>query len=354
MSQETELKPRKEQRPWTPEEELILAQEWARGAKAWDIGQKLGRSTPSIWDRTYQLKLARPSIKERISDPALGEKLKSLYASKTSVGQIMTDLDLNTASLYAALKLHAIPMRNKPGCGLSKANGKGPKRKYDEAFIANLKTMICGDESIDDISAKLGLSYSQIQSLIFRYKLRESREWSEQDERTLTGMLDQGVHPSEICAAIKRTPYSIRWRLTQLKTLKKYPQVNSYIQGLENVRKETLDSVLRVRLMSCKRREFKDFDLTLEYLKDLYAKQNGKCYYSGVQLTFASNDPNVLSVDRVDSDLGYVDGNVVLCAWIINGMKSDLTKDKFIEMCSMVTATAKSRLAADPQAAKEP
>lgn len=342
MNQEIKLNPRKEQRPWTPEEELILAQEWARGASAWDIGQKLGRSTPSIWDRTSQLKLAPISVKEKITDPTFGENLRSLYASKAPVAQIMKDLDLTTASLYAALKFHNIPMRNKPGCGLSKGSRKS-RRKYDDAFIENLKIMVNGGECLDVISARLGLSYSKVQALIFRYKLRESKDWTVEDERTMIEMLRQGQHPSKICVSIQRTPYSINWKLSQLKITKDYPQVARYIRDLENARTETLDSILRVRLASCKHRKFKDFDLTLEYLKNLYAKQNGKCHYSGVQLTFVSNDPHVLSVDRVDSDLGYIEGNVVLCAWVVNAMKSDLGREKFVEMCSMVAATERSR-----------
>ena len=58
--------------------------------------------------------------------------------------------------------------------------------------------------------------------------------------------------------------------------------------------------------------------------------QNNTCFYSGV--TFENNFNDKLTyptLDRVDSSKGYVKGNVVLCTWITNTMKSDLTLKQF-------------------------
>jgi hypothetical protein len=50
------------------------------------------------------------------------------------------------------------------------------------------------------------------------------------------------------------------------------------------------------------------------------------CYYTNV--TFTDDGPNARSFDRIDSDKGYVEGNVVACTVDINGKKSNLTFDE--------------------------
>lgn len=64
--------------------------------------------------------------------------------------------------------------------------------------------------------------------------------------------------------------------------------------------------------------------LRTPYLRALYEKQNGCCHYTGVPMllmTDRKNDPLVMSLDRVDSSKGYVEGNVVLCCYGINCLK---------------------------------
>lgn len=56
----------------------------------------------------------------------------------------------------------------------------------------------------------------------------------------------------------------------------------------------------------------------------LYKQQNGKCYYTGVEMklmTDRKNDPLVMSVDRKDSSKGYTLDNIVLCCYGINALK---------------------------------
>lgn len=73
-----------------------------------------------------------------------------------------------------------------------------------------------------------------------------------------------------------------------------------------------------------------DFELDVKYIKELLDNQNNTCFYSGV--TFENNFNDKLTyptLDRIDSSKGYVKGNVVLCTWIANTMKSDLTLKQF-------------------------
>lgn len=66
------------------------------------------------------------------------------------------------------------------------------------------------------------------------------------------------------------------------------------------------------------------FELTTDFLESLYFKQNGKCHYTSIPLIFEFGDhkPDLISLDRIDSSIGYTEDNVVFCCLIVNYMKN--------------------------------
>ena len=44
-----------------------------------------------------------------------------------------------------------------------------------------------------------------------------------------------------------------------------------------------------------------------------------------------------ISIDRINSSLGYTKDNVQLVAAIVNRMKTDLPDSEFIKICSIIT-----------------
>ena len=90
-----------------------------------------------------------------------------------------------------------------------------------------------------------------------------------------------------------------------------------------------------------------DFNLTIQDLDNLYESQQGLCYYTGQKLKlpdftlgveYEKSDYNV-SVDRVDSNLGYYRDNCVLCLKNVNKMKWNFNHDYFIELCHQISKT---------------
>jgi hypothetical protein len=67
-----------------------------------------------------------------------------------------------------------------------------------------------------------------------------------------------------------------------------------------------------------------EFNLSFEYVKKMLEYKT--CYYTNV--TFTEDGGTARSFDRIDSDKGYVEGNVVACTIDINGKKSNLTFDE--------------------------
>lgn len=87
------------------------------------------------------------------------------------------------------------------------------------------------------------------------------------------------------------------------------------------------------------RRKELTFNLSLDYLNDLYEQQNHKCALSGISL-----EPNLsltmqqqnMSIDRIDSNGGYEEDNVQWVDKRINMMKGTLSNEEFIELCTIV------------------
>lgn len=87
------------------------------------------------------------------------------------------------------------------------------------------------------------------------------------------------------------------------------------------------------------RRNF-EFSITPQYLEDVFISQNSKCALSGIKLILPTKAAEMktcnASVDRIDSNLGYIRGNIQFVHKDINLMKNVLSMDVFINYCKAV------------------
>lgn len=96
-----------------------------------------------------------------------------------------------------------------------------------------------------------------------------------------------------------------------------------------------------VTLLKNARNRGKEYNLSLEYMKNIYNEQKGLCYYTGKEMTFPLSGTGKviftsMSIDRKDSKIGYIKGNVVLCCWLVNRMKNDCSDIEFIELAHLI------------------
>ena len=94
---------------------------------------------------------------------------------------------------------------------------------------------------------------------------------------------------------------------------------------------------------SKKRKDHSDFNLTEDFIKNLFYKQSGLCALSGEKMTMILGKGRVhsnLSIDRINSDVGYVKDNIHLTTWIANAAKNNLTLNSFIALCFNVVKTS--------------
>jgi hypothetical protein len=96
---------------------------------------------------------------------------------------------------------------------------------------------------------------------------------------------------------------------------------------------------------SAKKRQL-EFNITIEYIWDLYLKQEKKCAISGENLkmtnsfsdTQTNEDAQTASLDRIDSSKGYVIGNVQWVHKHVNMMKQNYPQDYFVKLCKKIAA----------------
>lgn len=82
------------------------------------------------------------------------------------------------------------------------------------------------------------------------------------------------------------------------------------------------------------------FDVTIEYLWDLFIAQNRRGALTDLPLVFrqrSHDEPQTASLDRIDSSKGYVEGNVQWVHKDVNMMKGIFDQDYFIQMCGRIT-----------------
>jgi hypothetical protein len=80
------------------------------------------------------------------------------------------------------------------------------------------------------------------------------------------------------------------------------------------------------------------FTVTVEYLQEILENQNYKCAYTNIDLLCPktynekremTSNPYLLSLDRIDNDLGYIENNVhFVCVWV-NKAKGAYTHEVF-------------------------
>ncbi len=81
-----------------------------------------------------------------------------------------------------------------------------------------------------------------------------------------------------------------------------------------------------------------DFTITLEYVADLFRKQEGKCAISGMSIDIKGTPwkGQTGSLDRIDPTRGYVEGNVQWVHKLVNELKWDLQPQEFFTIIKQI------------------
>lgn len=102
----------------------------------------------------------------------------------------------------------------------------------------------------------------------------------------------------------------------------------------------------RIRNRTKLKEKYCGSDLTVEYLTDLWNNQEGKCAYTKADLVLPSykeykltNHNYKASLDRINSNSGYVIGNVQFVSYIVNNLKSNMSEEDVFEFIKLIKQT---------------
>lgn len=105
--------------------------------------------------------------------------------------------------------------------------------------------------------------------------------------------------------------------------------------------RRTRNGTINDRMYSAKTRaknKGMDYDLTLPYLIRLWEQQDGKCKLSGAELGYVGTGWSAGSLDRINPEKGYIQGNVQWICWRVNDAKSNMTDEDFVNMCTAIAS----------------
>ena len=80
------------------------------------------------------------------------------------------------------------------------------------------------------------------------------------------------------------------------------------------------------------RPEFLNNEISKEIINDLLKEQSYKCFYTGEKLEFSFNSNNKITIDRINSSIGYIKSNIQLVCFKVNTAKNLLSHSDFINL----------------------
>lgn len=98
----------------------------------------------------------------------------------------------------------------------------------------------------------------------------------------------------------------------------------------------TIEGRAKIFLQNAKKSAVKRqqlFELTVSDVVGCWNTQKTVCAYSGRLMTLEAGKLNTVSIERIDSKIGYTCENTILVCQAINRMKSDFEFDEFYNLC---------------------
>ncbi|ASZ74873.1 endonuclease [Rhodococcus phage Trina] len=79
-----------------------------------------------------------------------------------------------------------------------------------------------------------------------------------------------------------------------------------------------------------------NFEVSLKFLDKLFESQGGLCYYSGLSIDGKTRNQVTASLDRTNSDLGYIESNVRWVHKDVNFMKHTASEAHFFDLIELI------------------
>lgn len=182
----------------------------------------------------------------------------------------------------------------------------------------------------------------KIRKILIRLGINNFRakNWNHKYDQEIVSMYRSGMSAYQIA---DKFGYSHTTVLKNLRRLEILPR-NKYLAVQAKDRYKTISDSQFKNIMSCASIRNINFEVTKEYVYQLYLSQDKICAISGVEITLPMNYLELscgsftASLDRIDSSKGYTEGNLQWVHKKINIMKQDMSDNEFIAWCKIVSS----------------
>ena len=310
---------------WTSEKINGLKDLISKKTSPKDMANIMGFTKSSITSKCYELKLSF-NYDGKIIDwnKENIKKLIQLNDKKLSHPQIAKEFGCNVSAIHG--KLSQLKIKSKNVNYFTNEDKEILIRLFNEGHTINYISKILkrGAPYLCKIAKEMGLISEKSK------QIQEQLNLSKEGKRR--------------CIKCKNVyPYDTEHFNSNRGICKFCVKNNSKIRYQSLMNNLTIEKLLKIRCEQSYQRACKkgwEFDITPEYLLEIYKKQNGKCHYSGINMDISlkgyTNINYVLSVDRIDSNKGYLKDNIVLCCDSVNTMKMKLDTKEFLNICEKI------------------
>lgn len=293
-----------------------------------EIASKLQRSESSIITTKHKYKIVSPFFIDSKWQPDDLIKLREYRRQGYSDSKLSKIFCRSISSVK--IKLAEL--------GIKSPLDKG---HWSDDEIKTLKELVAKGTTKREISAILNRSLVSVRAKSMHLKLdsRPPRKWAQEEIELFENLLKNGLSIKEISIEMNRGEHGLVFLAKKFKWHKIYKQIRIHRNIVTKNENGDFVTAINRKLSSSERTATNkglEYNLDLKFIKEMWDKQNGKCYYTGQKMNFLPNYYDSFSIDRMVSSGGYTKDNVCLCTAVINWMKSDMNDVEFIRTCKQI------------------
>lgn len=215
--------------------------------------------------------------------------------------------------------------KTRKSCGVCRYQEFGLLRKISPEKQSEIISLANNGQKTNQIAKSQCLSYNTVKNVLVKNGL-----FNYEREKKSVSLNVDGTATCSFCGLVVETNQLYQTVQGNLGSYCKKCRSLKEIQRLNKTFSNVAASLIKGIHSRCKI-SGRICTISRNDIIEIFDKQKGLCFYTGEGMSWQRGEGlkrNSVSVDRVDSSLGYIQGNIVLCLHAVNQMKSSATEEE--------------------------